>query len=74
MISQSRAVRNASLMATDRRPLPWELSVLGRTQREIATELGISQPAVSKILRRETDHRPATKRLSAVQKLTSALN
>lgn len=33
----------------------WELSAAGRSQREIAAELGITQPAVCKILRREAD-------------------
>jgi predicted transcriptional regulator len=33
----------------------WELNAEGRSQREIADALGISQPAVSKILRREAD-------------------
>jgi predicted transcriptional regulator len=33
----------------------WELNAAGRSQREIAAELGISQAAVCKILRREAD-------------------
>src|SRR6185503_14236953 len=33
----------------------WELSAAGRSQREIASELAISQPAVCKILQREAD-------------------
>jgi hypothetical protein len=37
----------------------FELSVAGRSQREISAELGISQPAVCKILRREEDRRMA---------------
>ncbi len=37
----------------------WKLHVLRRTQREIATELGVSQGAVSKILRRVKAHKNA---------------
>src|SRR6516165_8550831 len=36
----------------ERRARAWKLSVAGRTQREIAAELGVSQPAVTKILAR----------------------
>jgi predicted transcriptional regulator len=40
----------------------WELSAAGRSQREIAVELGITQPAVSKILRRVADALAAQRR------------
>jgi predicted transcriptional regulator len=40
----------------------WELNAAGRSQREIAAELGISQPAVCKILRREADRLIADRR------------
>jgi hypothetical protein len=36
----------------DRRARAWKLSMAGRTQREIADELGVSQPAVKKMLDR----------------------
>jgi predicted transcriptional regulator len=39
-----------------RRARAWELAVGGRTQREIAAELGVSQTAVSKMLRRAGTH------------------
>ena len=35
-----------------RRVQAWERSIQGASQREIAAELGVSQPAVSKMLRR----------------------
>ena len=36
----------------DREQRAWDLSIRGRTQREIADAVGITQPAVSKLLRR----------------------
>ena len=33
----------------------WDLEAMGRSQREIAAELGVSQPAVSRMLRRMAD-------------------
>lgn len=43
----------------------WDLYVRGYSQREIATELKVSQPAVSKILARHADRLAALRQASA---------
>lgn len=45
----------------------WDLEAMGRTQREIAQELGVTQPAVSKILRRVADQLAVERRTDEEQ-------
>jgi predicted transcriptional regulator len=52
----------------------WALDAAGKTQREIALELGVTQAAVSKILRRTADRLAVDLRDDAGRQVVRALN
>src|SRR5438128_10057613 len=54
----------------DREGRVWHLSVRGYTQREISDAIGVTQPAVVKILRRVTDRLGRDLQVDAVRQLT----